>query len=303
MTRGNAAAIARAARSNAPPIQSQIMQQTDRLLRRGQAGPQNFNQIRQRHIWNTFYFTSGYTGSVILAGTGGLTLTQGDYQFFSVLAGSNGQGLPQGFVISDLDTNFPSAGRVSDDQNFAIYELGLTFEPMRADVAAGAPNAMTPGPIHPTDLDQLTQNAVISIKYLTNEIILGLAKDFVQSGGPAIVAPSLLDYAARGGTEVAGAGPAGVTGGLQEGAVLAGAQVAPWSVRQARYSQNSGPLPAAPGWRRVFKIPLYLPSTAVFFFKISFPRAVQLMTVQQGGTGGFRARIDWFCAESFREQG
>lgn len=284
-------------------IGQSIAAQQSRLLRQGQAGNQRYSQVRQRHIWNTFYFTSGYPNSQIATGTGGLVLAAGEYQFFSSLSNANGQGLPQGFILTDLDTNFPSAGRVSDDQNFAIWEIGITLEPMRPDVVAGATAAMNGGAIHPLDLDQITQNAFLSIKYLTNEVPLGLLKDFPQSGGPSMVAPSLLDYSARGGTEVAGAGPAGVTGGLQEGAVLAGAQVSPWSSRHARTAHNSGPLSPAPGWRRPLQVPIFLQNTAVFFFKVVFSRNVQLLSVQQGGTGGFRMRLDWWAVESFREQG
>ncbi len=287
----------------APPLTSirkQIQGQESRLLRQGQAGEQRYSQIRMRHIWSTFYFTSGFSGSIITAAG---VLQQGEYSFFTALSNQNGQGLPTGFFLSDNDTDFPGANRVSDDQNFSIWEMGLTVQPMRADLAAAVPASMTIGTPHPLDVDQICDNGIVSIKYLTNDIPMGAVGDFVQSGGPSMTAPTLLDYSARASTEAAGAGPAGNIGGLQEGGVAAGAQVAPWGQRQAIASANSGNLPPAPGARRRMEIPIYLPNTSTFSFKVTFARPITLLTPARGGTGGFRLRLDWWAVESFREQG
>jgi len=265
-------------------IRAMLSKQDEQLLRDGTLASMRYDQIRQRHIWSTFYLTSGYQGSAIGATSMLLPL---EMIFFAATAGQSGQGLPVGFQLSELDTNFPGTGRVADDQNFIVWEMGVSILPMRADVVAGSNGAMTGNTPQPDDCDRLLDDMIQNVRYLTNEVPYGPANCFQQSGGPMFNVGSELDSAASFGLNVGQ-----VKGGQGED-----------TTRQARWAQNAGPMPAQPSLRRKLDVPIYLQAKQTFAFKLTTYRQRQLMTLAQGGTCGFRVRIDWWAVESFREQG
>jgi len=271
-------------------IQKQINQQESMLLRQGRLASERFDQIRQRHIWSTFHFYPTPGGAII-----GNVVQTGKREVFKSLAGQNGQGLPGGFQLSELDTNTPSTGRVSDNQNFSIWELGVTVRPCRQDVVATFPGGVMNGPILGEDMDQICENTIVSIKWLTNEVPLGIVSDYQQPGGPDMTVRSLLDSSGASGFAL---GPPDlVTGGKGEGLV----DDEPWGGNILRMSQNSGPMPAQPALRRKFSVPIYLRNGMTFSFLFDIQRTFTIRTLANGGTGGFVLRLDWWAVESFRE--
>ena len=271
-----------------PSITQQLQGQASTLLTKGQGGSgERFDKIRQRHLWSTYAFHAATGGAVSSAGL----LAASDYPIFTTPIGQNGQGYPSGLTLSLRDTNMPGVQRISDNQNFAIWEMGMNAMPHRDDVVAASTANMAAGAVEPEDLELWGSNIVLQIVYLTNRVTLGLMHDFCQSGGPTINAPTLLDYA--GNQNVAGNG-----GGLGEGTTAT-----PWDARQAKISSNAGSIGPAPALRRKFKVPIFFKSGDTFSFIFSVPRSVQFRSAAQGGIAGCALRLDWWAVESFREQG
>jgi hypothetical protein len=158
---------------------------------------------------------------------------------------------------------------------------------MRADVVAGSNGAMTGNTPHPSDVDALLDDMICSVRYLTNEVPYGPANAFAQPAGPILNVPSTLDSAASFQANIAQ-----LKGGQGED-----------PSRQARVAVNSGALPALPSLRRKLDVPIYLQAKQTFSFKLNTYRPRQLLTLEQGGSRGFRVRLDWWAVESFREQG
>lgn len=277
-------------------IQNSIENQTGRLLREGVPPRERFDTLRLRHIWSTFHATNG-EGLAIAnnAATGNIPVFRaGKYNLFVVDAGSNGQGLPSGLQLTPLDTNFQGAGRVPDQQNFAIWELGVSVLAQREDVVLASPTTRGAGQPHPDDVARFLSETVLQVRYITQEVPLGHCADYAEPGGPAIVQPSLLDYS---GNAVAAAGPpAGGVGGLSAGAIAA----QPWSLQQPRLQTNGGNGNANPGSRIKLDVPIFLPSSTQFAFQLYVTRPFALRSLENGGTAGFKVRVDLWVAESYR---
>jgi len=266
-----------------------ISNQQQALLR-GQARSKP-DQIRQRELWSSFCFFSSTVAGDIPQITPAGVLLPNEYPIFVTPQGQNGQGYPGGYQLNLRDTNLPGVNRVSDQQNFSYWELGVSVVPLRQDVIARDPTSMSFGDPNPEDVDQLCGNVVLQIVYLTNAITLGLIGDFPSPGGPSIVAPTAMDYSM-------GQNVAQTSGGFAEGA--AGA---PWDGRQARASNTGGGITPAPALRRKLDVPIFLNSGDTYSFKFLVTRPIQLRNVKNGGTGGFHLRFDAWAVESFREQG
>ena len=279
-------------------IHQALQNQQSMLLQKGQLASEKYDKIRQRHIWSTYYFTSLAGGAI--DGTGNpYFVRQGTYELFTSGVSQNAQGLPSGFQLDSSDTNLPNAGngRVSDDQNFSIWEIGCSVLPCRQDVIAANPGDMSDGEHLVEDVDEITTNSVLAIKYLTNVVPLGKLGEFAQAGGPDINGRTLLSYAA---STTSDAGPPPVeAGGLGEGVQL----VTPFDYKLGRVAQNAGNLPASPGLRRKLDIPIFLRNAQTFSFQIIVPRSYIIRSPEEGGLGAFAIRVDWWAVESFREQG
>lgn len=248
-----------------------------------------FRNVRSRHLWSTYNFSRTTTANSIDANG----LKPNDYPVFVQTSGTNGQGLPSGEDLSDLDTNFAGAGRVGDDQNFAVWELGVSVDAARPSVVAQDPTVMADKAPSPIDVDQILSCGVLVLKYIDVELVLGPLSCFAQPGGPFIASPTLLDY---------GLSRTADDDGLSAGGLAEGVAGTPWDARQAKLATNGGNMPAVPGARRKLQIPIILGRTVNFKFAFRFSRRVKLLTVAQGGTGAFKLRLDWWAVESFRDQ-
>lgn len=264
-------------------IKSMLNQQDELLLRKGQLASEKFDRIRERHIWFTYHFTSGFQGSAITAATS--VLNSAEYLLFSGTPGQNAAGLPAGFMLTDLDTNFLGQGRTPDQQNLLVTELGITLEPNRPDIVAASGGAMLEGAMTARDQDLILSNMWLVIKYLSTDYQLARISEFTQSGGPSITGQTLLDYAA------AGTIAAQLQGGQSES-----------PDRQASWQHNSGLGAAQPKKRRKLDVPILLPAAELFTFKLNPYKSIQMLTAAQGGKGGFRARFDMYVTESYRDQ-
>lgn len=259
-------------------LRNVIDRQQDQLLQ-GQA-VRSFKDFRCRHLWSTYHFQPG-AGSI----------AAGDYKLFVAAAGKNGQGLPSGLSLDDLDTNFSGEGRVPDDQNLAVWELGVSLLPAREDVVDDNTAIYANGPMEPGDVDNVLSSAVLGVKFVDTELELGPLSTFSQPGGPHIAVPTLLDW-----TEEDAIRALGISGGMATGPAAS-----PWQQATARLASSSGNLAPSPATRMRLDVPIFLGHTNTFYFFLRFGRAINLRTVARGGTGAFRARVDLWCAESFRE--
>lgn len=167
------------ARRNSLPtsIRNSVSRQAQRVLTTGQRFDR-FDQIRQRHFWSNYYFdpeANGASGYI----------PAGDYKLFTTPSGQAGQGFP--FALTDRETNWKSANRVPDNQNFEILELGLSIQ--------SAPNELIVDSLGMSALQQnaVMQNTLLAIQYLTNEISLGYLQDFSQSAGPTMGSQTKTD--------------------------------------------------------------------------------------------------------------
>lgn len=289
-------------RNYARSIAQSIAQQESNLMRRGELSDWRFSQIRQRHLWSTYHFNSCTSGSAIQWTAGVPTIQPGEYVLFTALRDQNGQGLPQGLLMSAADTNNLGSGRVPDDQNFAFWELGASIYRARQDVVTFSEAMLTQqtqGNPHPDDVDRILCEGVLSIQYLTNKVPLGHLMDFAQSGGPNFDVPSLLSYTVP--QQVTGAG---ISGGLGDtfSAVAAPPQV-PYNSRVGRHATNSGNANPNPGTRRKLEVPIFLAATQTYNLSVTFTRPVQLRSLLNGGSGCFTLRLDAWAVESFRNAG
>jgi hypothetical protein len=145
-------------------IQQSIRAQAQNLLISGRRF-ESFDQIRQRHFWSCAYFATDANGYL-----------SGVQQLFITPPGQVGQGFP--VALTERETNWKSANRVPDNQNFEITELGLTVGVVPANV--GSLGIVPPG----IQCANFLQNCVVYITYLTNSVPLGMATDFGQASAP-----------------------------------------------------------------------------------------------------------------------
>jgi hypothetical protein len=266
-----------------------VDKQVQKVLRRGQRMA-NFDQIRQRHFWSTYLFVADPATNKIAAGT---------YDLFKTIPGASGQGYPTNLNLTLRETNWLNAGRVPDNQNFAIMELGVRItNPPLERIAAQGPvdgsgiyNALTPAqqtyisragaarPLSGQDMASIAYGGVLEMSFLTNNVPLGLLADFSQSAG--IFAPP-NQYA-----------PSDVS--ATPGALF-------------NTSLTNG-IPAA-AFRRKLDIPILLQHGENMGMRINFARPVTLNspaaktanTAGGGGTGWAEVRVDWWAIESFVEK-
>lgn len=259
-----------------------VQKQVSKVLRRGQR-MERFDQIRQRHFWSSYLFVADPTTNMISAGS---------YDIFKVIPGGSGQGYPTNVNLTLRETNWLNSGRVPDNQNFAIMELGATVKMIPNELSAAAnPNGIfanltaaqqayiLPGinrNIQVTDLQTILSSVVLEMSFLTNNVPLGFIGDFSQSS--AINSPGL--------------------------AIDTGGEI------NTLNSGSSNGVPAA-AFRRKLEIPILLQHGENMGMRLSIPRPFQLMNPVNsdaqvdpgnGGTGIFEVRIDWWAIESFVEQ-
>jgi hypothetical protein len=132
-----------------------------------------FDQIRQRHFWSTYLFAPDANGYI----------PQGKFPVFQTPPGQVGQGFT--VQLTERETNWKSANRVPDNQNFSISEIGVTLE--KTSFLTNPDDDLEDDTVYPGVTEAaFLQNTMCAITYLTNTVELGFAEDFAQASGPTV---------------------------------------------------------------------------------------------------------------------
>lgn len=260
-------------------LKAMVQNQIRRVLERG-SRLERFDQLRSRHFWSTYLFAYG-AGNQIGTGT---------YDVFKAIPAQTGQGYPTNVPLTLRETNWLNSGRVPDNQNFVITEMGVSvIRPPALDEAGGggAPaNAPTNGiwanltpaiqaliaqnrQIHPRDAANFLYGIVLEMQFLTNAVPLGLCADFSQSSG-------LREFQTiEAGTELAAAITAG--------------------------GDPTNGVPAA-AFRRKLEVPILLQHGETMGMRLNVHRPIDTLTLAEGGAGWAEIRVDWWAHESFAEK-
>lgn len=277
-------------------LRQMVNKQVTRVLERGQRA-ERFDRLRNRHFWSSYLFLADPNTNLIAAGA---------YDLFKVIPSGTGQGYNTPLTLRE--TNWLNAGRVPDNQNFVITEIGATLKrpPATDAINAGAPaSAPSNGiwaslpaaqqasinggaqnrAINPNDAIAIMYGMVLEMSFLTNNVPLGLLADFSQSSGSYSFAgvPNQNDPSAAGLDSQ----------GYKVGDPLNG-------------------IPAA-AFRRKLEVPILLQHGENMGMRLNVPRNIEV-TPPAGipalgnnggqvdyGTGWFEIRIDWWALESFAE--
>jgi hypothetical protein len=245
-------------------IQKGIQSQARKVLVDGSRF-KRFDQIRQRYFWSTYRLSTDVNGYV----------ASGTFDLFTTPSGQSGQGFVSQLTLRE--TNWVSANRVPDNQNFEITELGVSCLQVDTDTDARQ-NSAFPSARE----DELLRNMGLAITYLTNQVPLGLCVDFSQAS-----APMMGEYhPAVPGSYPAAAADLGIDG-------VPASNVIP--TNDTYYSNGF----AAPGLRRRFKIPILLQHGETFKFSY-------LLDPGRGPFLGanltFDVRMDFWATETFVEK-
>ena len=269
-------------------LKKMVSKQINKVLERGQRYG-SFDQIRQRHFWSSYLF----------AGFAGTSIPAGQYEIFKAPPGNIGQGYS--IPLTTRETNWLGNGRVPDNQNFAISEIGVSIIRPPANPQAGGPGtaftnapangiaaSMTAGqlaaingvaPILPMDAQSVLYGSILEMGFLTNAVPLGFCADFPQSAGAygfgvgGYVNADIPTTAARATSLTEAIPPGDPTNGI----------------------------PAA-AFRRKFEIPILLQHGENCFMRINIPTAIPQQSLANGGAGWFELRVDWWASESFAEK-
>jgi hypothetical protein len=265
-------------------LNSIVDRQVQKVLRRG-SRMAKFDQIRQRHFWSTYLFVADPATNMVASG---------GYDIFKTIPGASGQGYPSNINLTIRETNWLNSGRVPDNQNFAITEIGATIRnpplenPVAGDSSSIYANLQTAQkayitaagaarPLSAMDVQNISMGIVLEMSFLTNNVPLGLIGDFSQSAGIITngIANAPLDPAT---------GPDGVS-----------------------FAASPSNGIAAAAFRRKLDIPIMLQHGENMGMRLTIPRPIAVMNpalqpTGQGGTGWFEVRIDWWAIESFVEK-
>lgn len=245
-------------------IRQGIKKQVNEVLVKG-SRYKRFDQIRQRHFWSSYRLSSDANGFI----------QSGSFDLFTTPAGQAGQGFLTQLTLRE--TNWNSANRVPDNQNFEITELGVSIVNVDTDTDT---RGNTPYPA--MQEDELARNMTLAITYLTNQVPLGLLTDFAQASGPMVgeYHPSVpLAYPAA-------VADLGINGAPASNSI---------PPNDVFYTNGF----ASPGLRRRFKIPILLQhgETFKFTFVLDPGRGPWV-----GVNKTFDLRMDFFAVESFVEK-
>ncbi len=263
-------------------LAAMIDSQIEKVLTRGQRF-EKFDQVRQRHFWSNYLFAVG-AGNVIAAAP---------YDVFRVIAAGTGQGYPAGVTLTERETNWRGNGRVPDNQNFVIQEVGVTvLRPPAVDVAnAGQPtNAPVNGiwanlpaaiqpliastrPVLPVDAERFLYGTTLEMSFLTNNVPLGLCADFSQSSG--------------------------IYSQVQPVSTLPNG--APdFGLEDNDFGDGTNGVPAA-AFRRKLEVPILLQHGEAMGMRLNVHRPITLTSLADLGSGWLEVRVDWWATESFVE--
>jgi len=248
-------------------IRRNVSSQARKVLETGQRFTR-FDQIRQRHFWSKYRFTPDANGFI----------ASGEFDLFQTPVGQAGQGYTTPLTL--LETNWPSANRVPDNQNFEITEIGVSCQVQTSALTVNG-NEFNSNAYHLLE-NELIRNTIVAITYLTNTVPLGFCTDFAQSSGPHV-------------------------GFYQPGSMLTDdADLLPIVVPDPRRTFVSNGVPG-PGLRRKFKIPILLQHGETFRFTFLIPqgRGPYVQRVDQDDaatTPNIDVRLDFWATESFVEK-
>jgi len=269
-------------------IQSMVSQQVTKVLTRGQRFT-SFDQVRQRHFWSSYMFAYG----------AGNQIQPGQYEIFKITGSMSGQGYPPGITLTDRETNWKGNGRVPDNQNFVIQEMGVSLlHPPRVDDNGqyGAPaNAPVDGiwaaippalqalinphrGINVTDAQNILYGTVLEMGYLTNFVPMGLCADFSQSAGTYAQEASVQGLFAAG----------------SEFDVTVNGDT-------AQQGDPSNGVPCA-AFRRKLEVPILLQHGEATSMRLNIQRPITTQSLANGGAGWVELRVDWWATESFVER-
>jgi len=243
-----------ARRSLPRSIRSSIAEQSRNLLETGSRF-KRFDQLRQRHFWSNLRISPDVNGYI----------QAGSRNIFTTPPGQVGQGFLE--PLTERDTNWKSANRVPDNQNFEVTEIGISVGWVNAalDIEGqeleALQNALGNG-LWFSRLQALT-NTVVNITYLTNSVPLGMCNDFAQASGATAGSTSIFSHG---------------TNGF-----------------------------CAPALRRRFKIPVLLQHGETFAFNLTNPRtysafASPILIVGALPLLQLEFRFDFWATESFVEK-
>lgn len=265
--------------ANPNTLQNMVQKQVAEVLKRGQRF-ERFDQLRSRHFWSSYLFAYG-AGNPIAAG---------QYDIFKLTPGQSGQGYPANVPLTLRETNWLNAGRVPDNQNFVITEVGAQIVPIPGssfdDLLAplGVPtdgiyanlNAtllplISPFKgVSPQDAYAMLMGTVLEMTFLTNSVPLGFLGDFSQSAGE--YGPGVI---------------AGLSGDQTPGVI------------PSPYTSNGVP---AAAFRRKLEVPILLQHGESMGMRLNIHRAIPTMPLDNGGSGVLEVRVDWWAHESFTEK-
>lgn len=247
-------------------IRRGVSGQAQKVLETGQRFTR-FDQIRQRHFWSKYRFVPDANGFI----------SSGEFDIFQTPVGQAGQGFVVPLTL--LETNWPSANRVPDNQNFEITELGVSAQVTTSALTVNG-NEFNSNVYHMLE-NEVLRNTVLAITYLTNTVPLGFCTDFAQSSGPH-------------------------AGFYQPGSNITDAAPPVVAVPDPRRTFVSNGAPG-PGLRRKFKIPILLQHGETFRFTFLIPqgRGPYVARVDQDDTATtplIDVRLDFWATESFVEK-
>lgn len=269
-------------------LNAMVQSQVARVLRRG-SRDERFDQLRNRHFWSSYLFVPDVSTVAVPF------IPAGQYDIFKTTPAQTGQGYPTNVPLTLRETNWLNSGRVPDNQNFVIAEVGVTIKRIPASDNAGGggsdPNEPAFAPsngiyanlpaavkallvdgaqlreIHPADSMAIAYGMVLEMQFLTNSVPLGLVADFSQSSG---------NY-------VTGVGAAGVTD------------------TTSLIGDATNGVPAA-AFRRKLEIPIMLQHGESMGMRLNVPRNIQLQASDGDGCIVHEVRVDWWAYESFAEK-
>lgn len=275
-------------------LKQMVTKQIDRVIQRGTRA-ERFDQLRSRHFWSSYLFIADPTTNQIIAG---------QYDIFKTIPSQTGQGYPTNVPLTTRETNWLNAGRVPDNQNFVITEIGVTLKrpPAVDGLGSGLQPATPPSngiwanlpaaqqaninfgaqnrAIHPLDSMAILYGTVLEMSFLTNNVPLGLLADFSQSSG-------LYGYQS---------GDPANFNIPQNGYDAAGE----W------FGDVTNGVPAA-AFRRKLEVPILLQHGENMGMRLNIPRNIQVQPTSHAsvyggfGTGWYEIRVDWWAHESFAE--
>lgn len=227
-----------------------------------------FDQIRQRHFWSKHRFTPDANGFI----------SSGDFDIFQTPSGQAGQGFANQLTL--LETNWQGAGRVPDNQNLSVTEIGVSAQVVTAAGVAVVGSEFNSQVYHMLE-NELLRNMVVSITYLTNTVPLGMCTDFAQASGPHV-------------------------GFYEPGSAFTDAAPPVSTVPDRRRVYVSNGMPA-PGLRRRFKIPILLQHGETFSFTFQIPQGrgpfvARIDPNDAATTPNIDVRLDFWATESFVEK-